>query len=534
MTVMWPTPTDSGSSGGAHWEEHADQDPGQRGRQRRWWRWTAIGFAALLALVLAASYALYTQLDGNLNIVNVFGGLRNRPPASPAGAENILLLGSQTRDGQLGGQAEFGTAPGTDLSDNLILVHLDATRSHATIVSIPRDTMVYEPACKSRQGRGMVPPMSQAIIDGAMNLGGPACAVATVEHLSDIRIDHFVRFTFNSFRDMTNVLGGVEVCLPQPVNDSYSHLHMSAGRHFITGDQALEFVRTRHGVGDGSDLGRIELQQEFISSMMQKLQSQGTLDNPVKLLEIAEVATRSLTVDQALGSVSALLSQAYSVRHLHAKNITFITMPTQIDPANTNRLLPMQPEDDNLWHMLKTGTLWHGHLPVPPPHQVQVTVLNGTGRSGLAGITAARLRALGYDVTATGNAVAVATTKVTYAGSLGGYAAYGLLGALDAAQPTVTDTLLAQPADAQTIGNPRVTLTLGGDFRGVRAPAPPAKPGSAKPAPARPAPRHRHARRQAAVPSSVQTAPTPGGVAIQTRNGAANICSGLPGANPFR
>lgn len=513
MTVMWPTPTDSGSSGGAQWETPSDREPGQaRGRQRRWWRWTAIGFASLLAVVLGASYALYTQLDGNLRIVNVFGGLQSRPPATPRGAENILLLGSQTRDGQIGGQAEFGTAPGTDLSDNLILVHLDATRSHATIVSIPRDTMVYEPACKSRLGAGAVPPIPHAIIDGAMNQGGPACAVATVEHLSDIRIDHFVRFTFNSFRDMTNVLGGVQVCLPQPVNDSYSHLHMPAGRHFITGDQALEFVRTRHGVGDGSDLGRIELQQEFISSMVQKLESQGTLDNPVKLLEIAEVATRSLTVDQDLGSVSALLGQAYSVRHLRARNITFITMPTQTDPSDQNRLLPMQPEADDLWHMLKSGQRWHGHLPMPPPRQVAVTVLNGTGQSGLAANTAARLRALGYHVIATGNASYTPSTTVTYAGSLGGYAAYRLVGTLASAPRGVTDTLLAQPADAQTMGSPQVTLTIGRDFTGVKPQQEPRRTG-------------RQAR------PSTQTAPWPGATSIQTRNGAANICSGVPGAS---
>ena len=155
-----------------------------------------------------------------------------------------------------------------------------------------------------------MPAQQQAIIDGAMNLGGPTCAVATVEHLTGIQMDHFVEFDFNSFRTMVDTLGGVEVCLPQAVNDPYSNLHLRAGRHLITGNQALAFVRTRHGVGDGSDLGRIELQQEFFSSLIQKIESDGTLENPVELYDIANTATQSVTVDPGLGSISKLLSLA--------------------------------------------------------------------------------------------------------------------------------------------------------------------------------------------------------------------------------
>jgi LCP family protein required for cell wall assembly len=287
----------------------------------------------MLVLGSLGAYRIYGQLSGNLNVVNAFGGLKNRPPAGATGVENILLLGSQTRDGQVGGRGMFGTDPGTDLSDNLILVHLDAAHTHATVVSIPRDVQVYEPACKSRFGNTTVPAIPNAIIDGAMNQGGPACAIATVEHLTDIRIDHFVRFTFNSFRDMTDILGGVEVCLRQAVNDPFSHLHMSAGRHLVTGNEALAFVRTRHGVGNGGDLGRIELQQQFISSLIQKIQSNGTLSNPLKLFDIAKVATKSLTVDPGLGTASDLLKQGYGLRSLH--------QPGPLDGAERDR--PGQP-----------------------------------------------------------------------------------------------------------------------------------------------------------------------------------------------
>jgi LCP family protein required for cell wall assembly len=402
----------------------------------------------------------------------------------------------------------FGTDPGTDLSDNLILVHLDAAHTHATVVSIPRDVQVYEPACKSRFGNTTVPAIPNAIIDGAMNQGGPACAIATVEHLTDIRIDHFVRFTFNSFRDMTDILGGVEVCLRQAVNDPFSHLHMSAGRHLVTGNEALAFVRTRHGVGNGGDLGRIELQQQFISSLIQKIQSNGTLSNPLKLFDIAKVATKSLTVDPGLGTASDLLRQGYGLRSLHSSNVTFITMPNTVDPTNTNRLLTVQPADDDLWQMLKMGQLWRGKLPTTSPSQVHLTVLNGTGQGNLAGTTATELRKLGYDVTTTGNAATTATTTVTYGGSAGGMAAYTLSNALTAA-PAATDTLLSQAIAAQTEGTPQVTLTLGTDFTGVRTPSAPSSKSSS---------------------SGSSSASSSGGVPVQTRNAGANICSGVPNA----
>ncbi len=314
---------------------------------------TAVAVTFLAVLLSLGAYGLYARLDSNITVVNPFAGLRHRPRASAPGVLNILILGSQTRDGQGPG---FGYDPGTNLSDNLILAHLDATHTHAVIVSIPRDTMVYEPACKSRLGNGTVPAMPQAIIDGAMNQGGPACAVATVEYLTNIRMDHFVEFDFNSFRTMVDPLGGVEVCIPQAYNDPWSRLHLRAGKHLITGSQALAFVRTRHGVGNGGDLGRIELQQEFISSLIQKLESQGTLGNPVELFDIADTATKALTVDPGLGSISKLLSLAATLRNLHTRNVTFVTMPTILDPADTNRLLPEEPEDDLLWHMLQAGS----------------------------------------------------------------------------------------------------------------------------------------------------------------------------------
>jgi LCP family protein required for cell wall assembly len=475
----------------------------RRRRLHRIIRWTAIGVTVLLVAATLGGYAIYQHLDANLNVVSITG-IKNQPPASAKGVENILVLGSQTRNGQSGGQSEFGTDPNTNLSDNIILFHLNATHTHATVVSIPRDTLVYEPAC------GNVPAIPQAIIDGAMNQGGPACAVATVEALTGIRVDHFLRFTFNSFRDMIDAVGGVQVCLKQPVDDPYSHLKLAAGKHDITGNEALEFVRTRHGVGDGGDLGRIQLQQEFISSLMQKVEHENLLDDPVTLLKLADVATKDVTVDSGLGSVSALLKQAYGMKSLKTSDVTFVTMPTVEDPDNTNRLLPEYPEDDIIWQMLKNDQNWKGSLPTPKLPTVDVAVRNGTGQSGLAATTAKALRKLGFDVTSVGNAPAqAAATTVSYTGTAAAEGAYALMNALKVV-PTAANS-----------GTTAITLTLGAGFGGVKAPAPGAGSGGGLGVSNNP-------------DTSVGAAQQDGTSysVVQTRSAAANICSGLPDSNP--
>lgn len=489
----------------------------QRPAPRRWTRrgkvvaWIAATLSAIIVAGSLASWGLYLKLDGNLNVVNAFAGLTNQPPASPAGTQNILVLGSQARNGQRGGKALFGTDPNTNLSDNLIFVHLYKGGTHATVVSIPRDTEVYEPACRSRTGNGTVPAKQQAIIDGAMNLGGPSCAVATVEHLTGLRVDHFIEFNFNSFRTMTNILGGVEVCLPQAVNDPYSHLHLSAGKHLVKGNTALAFVRTRHGVGNGGDLGRIKLQQEFMASLTKKVLTRHVLESPVELLKIANTATQALTVDPALDSVPRLLSLATSLRHLKSKNVEFLTMPTYQDPANTDRLIPEQPQDADLFHMLLAGQYWRGHLTEPRASAVKVTVLNGGAGAGQAAHAAASLRALGFQVSSVGNTTTAATqTTISYgAGQVG-------------AATRLAKELNQYPATQQATTAAALTLTIGPNFQGIHTPSPKKAPGSGSGS----------ATSGSGAGSKKQSNSSGARSGVQERNGAQGLCSGVPDANP--
>ena len=466
--------------------------------------------ATLVAVVVMVAgigaFVIYRQLEGNITRVKV-GGLTGR---TVYGELNILVLGSQERAGQRG---HFGheANPGTTNSDNLLLVHLDPTHTHAIVLSIPRDLFVYEPACKERSyiGDGTWPAETYppgTIIDGAMNVGGPTCAVATVEDLTAIRLDHFVEFDFNSFRRMVDTLGGVEVCVPPGpgYHDKYSNLNLSPGLHLLKYGQALAYVRTRHGVGSGSDAGgdlpRIQLQQAFISSVAQQVQSSGLLSNAPALLGIAQTATKALTVDDSLGSVTSLVRMAESLAHLKSKNISLITLPTTPDtfdyPTYDQHLMAVQPQDDVIYQMIRTGQTWRGRLPEQPDSTVQVRLLNGTGRPGLAARTAASLRKLGFDVTQTGQTAATGTTTVDYAGLTRADGAYTLMTALKSF-PAAQNTL-AEPAWQAGTAGP-VTLILGTDFTGVNTAVPAAQQTAGKKGAARKRGsrhRQRHARRQ--------------------------------------
>jgi LCP family protein required for cell wall assembly len=505
---------------------------GRRGRaaDARWRRKRTLAKAGYITATVVAvvamvagigAYAEYRRLEGNITKVAV-GGLSGR---TVYGALNILVLGSQQRAGQKG---HFGVAAGdspeTSNSDNLLLIHLDRTHTHATILSIPRDLFVYEPACKDRSrfiGIGTFPAQSYPpgnLIDGALNIGGPTCAVDTVKDLTGVSLDHFVEFDFNSFRTMVDALGGVEVCVPRGgYRDPKSHIHLSRGLHLLKYDRALAYVRTRDSLGGsdaGGDLPRIELQQAFISSIVQKVNKQGLLSNGLQLLSIANTATKALAVDQGLGSVGELMSLARSLVHLKSRDVSLITLPTTTDtydyPKYAQHLMAVQPQDDVLYQMVRTGQVWHGHLPVQAYGKVSVRVLNATGHTGLARRTAASLRKLGFNVAGVGNTTATSTTTVEFAGLTQADGAYTLMTALKSF-PAGQDTL-AEPAPQVGAPGP-VTLILGTNFTGVN-------PSAAHKAGA--------GNKGGGGTTAASKASQNGPGAVQSRNAAANICSGLP------
>ncbi len=320
-------------------------------RRRKIIRWTAIVVSILLVVVASAVVIAYKKLEGNINgiaIDNALGSDRPEAPkvAGPKKPLNILVMGSDNRDGTNIG----GDTPG--LSDTTILLHLSADRKHAYGVSLPRDAMVERPECRTKNGKGKVPGgLTQ--FNAAYSVGGPACTIKTIEHLTDIRIDHFVVINFAGFKEMVNAVNGVKVCVPEEVNDDVGHIHLPAGTYKVNGNQALDYVRVRHDIGaENGDIGRMKRQQAFIAAMIEKVVSKGTLANPVRLYKFLDAATQSLTTDTGFAHLKELASLGSSLKNIGLDNIQFITVPNQPYAPDPNRLV-WSPDAKDVWRKIR-------------------------------------------------------------------------------------------------------------------------------------------------------------------------------------
>ena len=348
-----------------------------RRRRRRILVWGSASLAVLLVVVVAAGYTLLRHFDGNIQQADISGLLGNQPVNLHPQAENILVLGSDTRFGQGKG---YGTGFVTDQSDTLMIVHIPASRRWAEVMSIPRDSWVNIPSCKMGNGQQSVPAqykINEAFaignLDGNHTALGVACTVKTVEQNTGIYIDHFVVVNFTGFKDMVAALGGVKECNPTPINDPNSHLYLSAGYHMLTPAQALGYVRARYTLGDGSDLERIGRQQAFMSSLISRVK--GQLLNPLAIYRFLDAATRSLTIDSQLGGITGLYDLGQSLRDLPSDKIAFFTLPNfprgEVVPGDTANVLWTQPEDNQIFASFRddvpaSGSLFSPQHPSAP------------------------------------------------------------------------------------------------------------------------------------------------------------------------
>ncbi len=254
----------------------------------------------------------YVALDGNLSSVDIDAKLgADRPDDVDDGSQDILVLGSDSRSGDNG---KYGRDEGAARSDTAMVLHVDKGHKSASVVSIPRDTLIERPACESDTTGDEVPAEHRAMFNTAYEVGGPACAVKTVESMSGIRMDHYLEVDFTGFKKLIDELGGVEVTTKTAIDDSKSHLDLEPGTHTLNGEESLGLVRTRKSVGDGSDLGRIQLQQAFIKALIDQTRSVGVFSSPKKLYGLADAATKAVTTDSGLGSVKKLTGFANGLR----------------------------------------------------------------------------------------------------------------------------------------------------------------------------------------------------------------------------
>ncbi|MFG2353714.1 LCP family protein [Streptomyces sp. NPDC048521] len=311
--------------------------------------WTAAGVVVLGGT--GAGY-VYFKLNGNLRSVDINQALGNdRPTKVDNGSENILVLGSDTRSGKnkkLGGGADDGSAR----SDTAMIVHVYEGHKKASVVSIPRDTLVDRPRCTDTKGTTH-PAASGVMFNESYSTGGAACAVKTVESITGVRMDHYLEVDFEGFQQLIDDLGGVTVTTSKNIDDPQSHLDLKAGTHTLDGEQALGLVRTRHGVGDGSDLGRIQLQQAFIKALIDQVKHVGVFTSPKKLYDLADTATKAVTTDSDLGSVNSLVDFADGLKGISSSHMTMVTMPVRYDPADPNRVLPAKSKARLVWNALR-------------------------------------------------------------------------------------------------------------------------------------------------------------------------------------
>ncbi|MFE0641538.1 LCP family protein [Streptomyces sp. NPDC058877] len=308
------------------------------------------GAAAVLVLGGAGLGYAYLKLDANLQTVDINARLgTERPDEVDDGSLDVLVLGSDSRSGDNGA---YGRDEGGARSDTAMVVHVHEGHKAADVVSIPRDTLVDRPSCTDEEGNP-VPGEQRAMFNTAYEVGGPACAVKTVESMSGIRMDHYVEVDFTGFKKLVDELGGVEITTTRAIKDDKSHLDLAPGTHALDGEQSLGLVRTRKSVGDGSDLGRIQLQQAFMKAFMKQVKGIGVLTNPTKLYGLADAATKAITPDSELDSIQELMGFAKGLSGIDAADVHMVTLPVEYDPRDPNRVVPLEAQAQQVWEALK-------------------------------------------------------------------------------------------------------------------------------------------------------------------------------------
>ncbi|MDH6124088.1 LCP family protein [Kitasatospora sp. GP82] len=337
---------------------------GKRGR--RWIKITSITLGLTLVAGCGAAYLYYQHLNDNIlsgskNLSDAKGA-RTAPNAAGQTPLNILLIGTDTRgsaaDVALGGSA--GDAGRAGLADVQMLLHISADRSNASMISIPRDTLVDIPTCHSEDGKTTYPARKHAMINEALPNGGPGCVVGTWIKLTGLEIDHYMMVDFAGVVSMADAVGGVPVCVNMNLYDRYqpgiggTGLKLPKGTTYIKGEQALQWLRTRDAWGD--DIGRTKAQHLYLSAMVRQLKKNGSLADPGQLMSLAEAATKSIAVDKPIADIKKLYDLGNDLRSVPTERTTSLTVPVDAAKSDPDRLELVQPDTNQIWKMLLADT----------------------------------------------------------------------------------------------------------------------------------------------------------------------------------
>ncbi|MFI1175097.1 LCP family protein [Streptomyces melanogenes] len=468
---------------------HRRGGPRKRVKKKSKWRilrWAALTLAVLILGTAGAGYLYYQHLSGNIRKGDrSAGGSNAKKSAANADGQtplNVLLIGSDSRAGdenvKLGGARDTANDP--PRADVQMLMHVSADRKSASVISIPRDTRVDIPSCVNPKTK-KTEPATNTLINEALARGGAGCVLDTWEKLTGVYIDHWLMVDFAGVVSMADAVGGADVCVKQNVYDGPkpkvpggSHLRLTAGTHKVKGEQALQWLRTRHAFY--SDLGRSKAQHMYMNSVMRELKKQNAFTNTGRIMNLAETATKALQVSRELGTPKKLYDLGMELKSVPMDRLNMLTMPRIEDPKNREHVLPQPGAADALWSLLREDKPLDKKDDGPakpetkgpaatPAGSLVLSVVNGTGVNGMAPTqkrattVADTLKNKGfYKAKASDTRGSAPVTTLTYPKSAG---AQGKADAMSvAAAMELPSSAVKVSADVSTL-----TLTVGADWR---------------------------------------------------------------------
>ncbi|MFD5769739.1 LCP family protein [Streptomyces sp. NPDC127049] len=482
---------EAGTAGG----RAAARKQAKKAGKRKVLRWSAIGVAILVLGTAGAGYAYYEHLNGNIRSGGRAGGESGVKKAVPNALGdtplNILLIGSDDRSSD----ANVALGGGKDLRDDKpradvqMLLHVSADRQNASLISIPRDTVVPIPECKSEDGKETFPATVDQPINSTLPRGGPGCTLTTWEKLTGVYIDHWLMVDFAGVVAMADEVGGVPVCVTTGVHDKSttqvkggSGLKLKEGTTEVKGEQALQWLRTRHAFG--SDQNRAKAQHMYLNGMLKKLQQQNAWTDTGRLMGLAETGTKALQVSDGLDTVAKLFDLSMQLKNVKVDRLSTITIPTDPYPQNPKAWLqPRATDAEKIWDLLRNDVAMDKNgdkAPAKPktkpadakpkptaaaPSSLAVTVVNGTEGNDLPAVEG---RAGNIKDVLTGKGFSRTDTSKEAKPSKGTVVAYpkaaGDQGRADAESVAKALGLPTSTVRADgTIGN--ITLVVGADWR---------------------------------------------------------------------
>lgn len=324
-------------------------------------------FIALFAFVTTAGAAVYSEINSTITSHSVIITSQKTKKAEteildPNSGKpiNLLVMGQDSRDGAENSALGNKTEGGEHNADTTMIAQISADRSYVNLVSIPRDTLVDVPACTT--SKGTIPARYNVMFNSIFaygynrdGLSGAAtCSIAAIESLTGIHLDQFIIVDFAGMKKMIDAIGGVDVCIAENVNDEYTGLRLNKGLDHLDGTSGTMFARIRHGIGDGSDIGRTARQQYLIKQLLRQIKQKNILLNVNELYGFAKSALESLTMSSGLGQLGTLTGLAYSMRHFSVSNLYSRTAPIMTAPGDPNRVV-FSDVAKTLWELMRAG-----------------------------------------------------------------------------------------------------------------------------------------------------------------------------------